>query len=103
MEGEFKCSAGPYSVEERVYVWAVRDKNGQDVICLSKTGSHTTNNRTPEEIRANAYLFAAAPELLKTLELSRGNVASLNETHPKVWGKFLEVIDAAIAKAKGGA
>jgi len=39
--------------------------------------------------------------LLEALKISRGNVASLNASHPAVWGEWLKVIDAALAKAEG--
>ncbi len=56
-----------------------------------------------DEDLANARLIAAAPEMLEVLKLCHGNVSSLNDTHPAIWGKWLEVISAAIAKAEGQA
>lgn len=76
------------------------------VVCSFPTDrTHDTRRgspSTPETILANARLFAAAPALLDALELTRGNVASLYDSHPRIWGEWLAVIDAAIAAAKGG-
>jgi hypothetical protein len=53
---------------------------------------------------SNARLIAAAPELLEALQLCEGNIASLlASTHPKVYGEWLAVVRAAIAKATGAA
>ena len=55
-----------------------------------------------EQAEANARLIAAAPDLLEVLELCEGNISSLlASAHPKVYGKWLSVVKAAIAKAKG--
>lgn len=52
---------------------------------------------------ANARLIAAAPELLEALETCEGNISSLlASNHPAVFGEWLKVVRAAIAKAKGG-
>lgn len=55
-----------------------------------------------ERMLADARLIAAAPELLEVLELCEGNISSLlASAHPKVYGEWLSVVKAAIAKAKG--
>ncbi len=49
---------------------------------------------------ANARLIAAAPDLLEALKLCEGNISSLlASTHPRVYGKWLDFVRAAIAKA----
>jgi len=51
---------------------------------------------------ANVRLIAAAPELLEALKLCEGNISSLlASAHPKVYGEWLTVVSAAIAKATG--
>ena len=51
---------------------------------------------------ANARLIAAAPDLLEALKLCEGNISSLLASkHPKVFGEWLYVVRAAIAKATG--
>jgi hypothetical protein len=51
---------------------------------------------------ADLHLIAAAPELLEALKLCEGNIASLlASAHPKVYGEWLTVVSAAIAKATG--
>lgn len=72
---------------------------------------------SPEEIRANANVIAAAPELLAALEGISGNkhlclddlVYTVREREGrgwdgpavKKWGKACGMVKAAIAKAKG--
>ena len=52
--------------------------------------------------QANARLIAAAPDLLEALKLCESNISSLlASAHPKVYGEWLTVVRAAIAKAKG--
>jgi hypothetical protein len=44
--------------------------------------------------------MASAPELLEALQICEGNIASLlDSVHPKVFGIWLDVVRAAIAKA----
>lgn len=51
---------------------------------------------------ADKCLIAAAPELLKTLKLCKGNISSLPASaHQKVYGEWLAVVSTAIAKATG--
>ena len=51
-----------------------------------------------------ACLIAAAPDLLEALQLCEGNIDSLLAScHPKVFGEWLTVVRAAIAKATGAA
>jgi hypothetical protein len=67
-----------------------------NVVTLDYAGVHP---REAEETRANARLIAAAPELLDALRAARKFVVS---SHDPV-GDELQRIDAAIAKATGGA
>jgi hypothetical protein len=54
------------------------------------------------DVAANARLIAAAPDLLEALKLCESNISSLlASAHPKVYGEWLTVVRAAIAKAKG--
>jgi hypothetical protein len=47
-------------------------------------------------------LAAAAPDLLEALKLCEGNISSLlASAHPKVYGEWLTVVSAAIAKSTG--
>jgi len=53
---------------------------------------------------ADARLIAAAPELLDALQICETNISSLlASAHPKVYGEWLGVVSAAIAKATGSA
>jgi hypothetical protein len=54
------------------------------------------------DVAANARLIAAAPDLLEALKLCESNISSLlASAHPKVYGEWLTVVRAAIAKATG--
>lgn len=59
---------------------------------------------TPERMKAHADFILRAVNshdaLVEALKLCRGNVSSLYDSHPKVWGCWLEEIDAALAKAE---
>lgn len=103
-----KHTQGPWKVEVWDYSHASPPRreliveNGAMLLATvawdeEKPNPYTVENETA---RANAALIAAAPELLAALKLSRGNVASLNASHPAIWGEWLKVIDAAISKAE---
>ena len=64
------------------------------------TTKHAVGRRTPSEVRANANLLAAAPEMLSLLEKTKTvlfNQGLWNETD----FECLEELDRVIAKAKG--
>lgn len=98
-----KHSPGPWFTKREgfstVYVEA-RISGGmlQDVAACGPTEAGS------EQQEANARLISAAPELLDALKLCEGNISSLlASAHPKVFGVWLEVVRAAIAKATGDA
>ena len=58
------------------------------------------------ETRANAHLIAAAPQLLEALQTTAENLRSwkaASNSGIKTFDSWLEVVEEAIAKAKGGA
>ena len=58
------------------------------------------------ETRANARLIAAAPQLLEALQTTAANLRSWKAANGggiKTFDSWLEVVEEAIAKAKGGA
>ena len=58
------------------------------------------------ETRANARLIAAAPQLLEALQTTAANLRSwkaASNSGIKTFDSWLEVVEEAIAKAKGGA
>jgi hypothetical protein len=68
------------------------------------------SNYSPLEQKANATLYAAAPELLAALQVTRGNVASLGPAGALAnlpvyaeYREWLAVLDEVIAKATGAA
>ena len=74
----------------------VEGSNGEEIIWQDG------NYDTPTIKLEDARLIAAAPELLEVLQLCEGNIASLlASAHPKVYGEWLHVVRAAIAKATG--
>lgn len=93
--------------------WDIGGVNGgglpHTVYCDDATGSAVAKcdfefvNRSKEELRANARLIAAAPDLLEALEMSL-QAYDYGHTGPKATiriAKFEEKASAAIAKAKG--
>lgn len=44
----------------------------------------------------------AHANLLEVLKLCEGNIASLNATHPAVWGEWLQVVRKAVADGERG-
>jgi hypothetical protein len=70
-------TSAPLKVQEREHCWAIVDAKGQDVGYQDKeayrgpgapAGSVTSRGRSPEELRANALLWAAAPVLFRELD-----------------------------------
>jgi hypothetical protein len=61
-------SPGPWKLETRAHVHAIMDANGEDVAYqhIAPTDEKTT---TPEVLKGNAQLIAAAPTLLQALKL----------------------------------
>ena len=58
------------------------------------------------ETRANAHLIASAPQLLEALQTTAANLRSWKAANGggiKTFDSWLEVVEEAIAKAKGGA
>lgn len=92
---------GPWHLVEKQLVWWVMPPIGEPVQILSKHGSVTTQDRSHEEVLANATLTAAAPELLAAC---RGLIDALESMmaidHPQLHGD-VAVARAAIAKAEG--
>jgi hypothetical protein len=102
MPNQVSHTPGPWSVADteivsdaryvaKVYDWS-SDK---------ATAYPEINAALKEESKANARLIAASPKMLDALQLSRGNVSSMNDTHPNIWGEWLKVLDEAIAEAGG--
>jgi hypothetical protein len=66
-------SPGPWIIETRLHVHAIKDANGQDLTYQDTepqpdAGSVTSRGRSANETLANARLIAAAPELLEALQ-----------------------------------
>jgi hypothetical protein len=75
VDGDYRYQVGT-SQQTVAYVWMGRENNDP-------------------ELQANARLIAAAPELLEALEMVSNFNWRNNRTH------LLEIVDAAIAKARG--
>jgi hypothetical protein len=75
--------------------------NRMEIAARGKTVARIYHS-VPEEDWPNACLIAAAPDLLEALVICEGNIASLlASNHPKIYGMWLDVVRAAIAKATG--
>ena len=63
-------SPGPWKLETRAHVHAIMDANGEDVVYqpIATTDEKTT---TPEVLKGNARLIAAAPTMLLALQKIR--------------------------------
>jgi hypothetical protein len=83
--------------------WTFRKNYGQTLDLLAAGGATVIlNNARLMNQEPNARLIAAAPDLLDALQLCEGNIDSLLAScHPKVFGEWLTVVRAAIAKATG--
>lgn len=69
---------------------------GIDTVCAMPAPEAETS--LEQEIRANARLIAAAPEMLDALLVARDQI---REFLPTALGEALTTIEAAIAKARG--
>ena len=100
-----KHTPGPWTWEEGTPIVS-RHWNGRDCAVAAvdwrTLAWHEDGNCAGRESGANARLISAAPDLLEVLELCEGNIASLlASAHPRVYGEWLTVVRAAIAKATG--
>lgn len=89
------------------------ERDGRRVIVASvthditgdKLSGHDGGGVEHRECHANASLIAAAPELLAALEVCRSNIKTLNAAREMEgvvqWIAWLEVVEQAIAKARG--
>lgn len=117
LEAAGEHTPGPWRAEHTGYYWHVVSSEGTVVdACISQfIGGGTIENPSPRE-KANAYLAAAAPDLLEalteartTLAMLKRNVASEIKAHDGLfrWEGVPEAIqaritecDAAILKAR---
>lgn len=82
--------------------WLISDDAANDVAEVFSNENSTVSISRADSI-VTARMFAAAPELLAALHLTKGNIDRLVE----VWGsegvtrRVIDAINAAIAKAEG--
>ena len=84
--------------------------SGHDIVCSENSPTDVCViswwDKTTGEIDANAHLIAAAPQLLEALQTTAANLRSWKAANGggiKTFDSWLEVVEEAIAKAKGGA
>jgi hypothetical protein len=105
-------SPGPWIIETRLHVHAIKDANGQDLTYQDTepqpdAGSVTSRGRSANETLANARLIAAAPELLSAIKALMNRALKdaehyAPEGNEPIWAFIADASDA-IAKAKRGA
>ena len=81
-------------------------KDSNDMGEISRIAAVLFHDDTDGETRANARLIAAAPQLLEALQTTAANLRSWKAANGggiKTFDSWLEVVEEAIAKAKGGA
>ncbi|MBQ0339654.1 hypothetical protein J9236_00165 [Providencia rettgeri] len=95
---EFKHSPAPWKYNSNI-TGDVDDSTGAMVACV-----YPIYDKNAEEMKANAYLIAAAPELLEVLidivEMQSKNYGNGTTTHIKL-KKLAEKANLAITKALG--
>jgi hypothetical protein len=88
-----KYTTGPWTIAAGPTYCAIRT-DARVIADMRLVGLHYN--------KADATLIAAAPDLLEALVICEGNIASLlAANHLKVYGEWLAVVRAAIAKATG--
>jgi hypothetical protein len=76
-------SPGPWIIETRLHVHAIKDANGQDLTYQDTepqpdAGSVTSRGKSANETLANARLIAAAPQMLEAL---RAALEAMGDTY----------------------
>ena len=80
--------------------------DSKDMAELSRIAAVLFHDDADGETRSNARLIAAAPQLLEALQTTAANLRSWKAANGggiKTFDSWLEVVEEAIAKAKGGA
>ena len=94
---EPKHSPAPFGVIATKSGYFIIDKLGDSIGALAgSTGDHP-----PEEQQANAYLFGAAPDLLRTLKLLVATQRPKRSSDP-VRNVIWDTADAVIRRAETG-
>jgi len=105
-----KHTPGPWRTLNLVSATAIHAASGSRVCHLSyyvefngsPCGSIESQDKTQEEIDANARLISAAPELLEALEMVVGEASPVGDKEmATISFNQLTEVRAAIAKAKG--
>ena len=99
---EFKGTAGPWRVSEKVGDFIHIRHNNNEPGAMSLNLAHVTARSSwAREAEANARFIAAAPELLEALQLAvKAMKEGRNVTYPE-WYGVINKAHAAIAKALG--
>lgn len=95
----YKHTPGPWSanfmkLNGETYHWHVTDAKRGTMNAVAMADEESGTPRTAEELRANAQLIAAAPELLAAL-------ASIVEMNPELPMGMIEAAREAVSKATG--
>lgn len=86
--------------------WKVKFEEGRDWQIVGNDGYHVTcipydeEYGRPHDDHANAFLIAAAPEMLEALRIVVGNLKAHGNATPLLFGALVKA-ESAIAKAEG--
>lgn len=113
MKNETKHTQGEWFLEDRRGVASLSGNEGNidvyaSVLWIATVHGSHVGPQDPSEAEANARLIAAAPELLEALERASAWLDVLDESgiasnKSDTLGDSIEMVRAAIAKAKGEA
>ena len=89
---------GPYEVDSSTYIYADNGEGKQVVVGMAYSHDKEAGMKAGWPIaRANAFLFAAAPDLLAAAYRLKEFISEGSPIHPVAW----KDMESAIAKAKG--
>ncbi len=95
-----KHTPGPWRVERYFSKWLIGNGNGSYLIAETAGSPAYLGRASAERDAANAYLIAAAPNLLETLQVLLSLHDACVDT-ADAWNASMEEARAAIAKATG--
>lgn len=96
---ELKHTPGPWSVAKARDGYFVHAGQRPGIDTIADVADWPVGGLEPERSQGNAFLIAAAPDLLAACKLAESAIGGDGE--PAVSAAAMEVLDRAIAKAEG--